>query len=192
MVWSPREGGTLTQRPWVPAAVSLTVWASAWATYNLSPGLPAVLHLPAAAAAGALMFAAVHLSAPAVWPLTRLRGASVGAALLAAYATPVAWIGKECLRLLIAFRWWESLYYALNPLLLASLCATAAGCGIGELVARGVRRRRGEAVAVVHWAPILAIVGGLGLLAAMFGRTMGEEAVYTWLAGYRAIPGAGD
>lgn len=175
---------TRAQRFAVPAATALAPWLLCFAIYNTFPSLSfsSLATRWVGDVAGAGMFVTVALGPLWVYPLARGRGASAAERVGAALLTPFAWSSKEVVRLTAAFTVAESAYYLLNPLPLGVLCAAVAEMGLCELVARRSARH------VPSW---LAIGGGLGGLGWLFGASMGEEAVYLFLDGYRRLFGPG-
>lgn len=177
------------QRFTYPALGAAGVMCAACAAYYLWPGTGAAGL--GRAVAGAVYFASVALGALVVYPVARLRGASLGERVLACATTPFLWATGACVRLSVSHPLAECLYWYLNPLNLWLGMFLLFEMGVAEMGCRVVLNRRGSALRVAAPGAVAAALGGLGLAVAAFAWGRGENFYVLFLAGYRALFGTG-
>ncbi len=176
----------------MPAVIVLCAAVVSSLIYRLSANIAdPFVHELVAAVSGALSFAAIALGAFYVALVASLADTPLRRAAVAAFATPFLWMTKECVRLLESHPARECLYYYVNPLNVALALLVVAELAAATLVARAIKAGRGETVRVVTPAPILAIVVSLALISAALAWGHGENSYAMFLAGYRALFGAG-
>jgi len=166
------------------------VMAVSFAGYHLSPGLGA-LHRPLAALFGATLFLSVLVGPGIAYTVAATRGLGLGPCLLAAAVNPLCWVIKEILRLTESHPVVECLYWALNPLSFWLVCFVGFELGLGTLVARGIRRRRGEEVRGPGWPAAVVAVVSLAAVVGAYAWGRGENLYVIFLEGYRALFGSG-
>ena len=181
-----RQG--LARRMFIPAFVLLVVAAVSLALYKnfWQFNLP---HIQKAAAFifGPAAFVTIGCGSIVVYPICRLRGASVAEAFAASMITPLAWILKEVVRVSEFFSWGESLYYGLSSSLLLAIAANIGFMGLGEMIHRRRLKKRGRAGAVVTPVPIAAVVFALAALYVILIWGVGVHWFYIYQEGYKAI-----
>lgn len=116
-----------------------------------------------------------------VYPRLRRRGASAGATVAASLLTPLAWLGKEAVRVSAVFGPAETLYYAFNPVSLGVFTAAATQMAGWELAVGRARR-----------TPVLVltlVLAAAALFFALAGDSGGRELFYGYIALYRRLFG---
>jgi len=161
--------------------VSLVLYRQA---RHMDPGALKVLcsHLFAA-----LLFMSIGFGSFLVYPLAYFRGASAGERILASLFTPAVWAAKEIVRVGEYFSFLESLYYALNSLILLTLFINVGIMGLCEILCRALDRRRGLNTRVFTFIPVLGVVLALAALYLMLIWGFGVHWFYIYMQGYRAI-----
>jgi len=140
---------------------------------------------------GSLYFLSIAFGTFYVFPAAHLRGASLGERVLASALVPFLWMTKEVLRLTHAHPLVEALYWYVNPLSFWLVSFMVFEMGVGTLIARALLRRRGHALRVITPAPVVTIVLSLGVVIGAYAWGRGENLYVIFLAGYRALFGAG-
>ncbi len=172
----------------VPAGIFLAVTAVSLLLYKnfWQLGLPAI-QKAAAFVFGPVAFLAIGCGAVIVYPVARMRGAVVWEACIASLITPLAWIGKEVMRVSEFFSWTESLYYALNPTPALVVAANIGFMGLGEMLFRHAMKNRGGTAAIITPVPVAAVAFALIALYVIFIWGIGVHWFYIYQEGYKAL-----
>ena len=149
------------------------------------------LRLFLATAAGSLYLISMIIGPLVIFIITTLRGATLAERILATFIIPFIWMVKDVILQLESHPFLESLYWFLNPLYIWLICLLVAEMGLGTLIARAIRKRRGEAVRVVTLGPLLAIIIGMAIFSGLFAWGQGENIYALYLEVYRLIFGSG-
>ena len=144
-----------------------------------------------ATVAGSVYFACMSLGPLAIFTISSLRGASLAERILATFSIPFIWMVKDVILLTQSHPFLESLYWFFNPLYIWLTCLIVGEMGAGTLIARAIKKRRGEAIRVVTPAPLLAIIIGMTIFSGLFAWGQGENIYALYLEVYRSIFGAG-
>lgn len=175
-----------------PAGAVFALMVVSWAGYFGSARLENdALHQALAKIFGTTYFLSVAFGTLYVYTVSYVRGASLGERVLASVISPFIWATKESLLLLESYGILESLYWYLNPLNFWLICLMALQMGIGGIVARGVLRRRGEAVTAATPASLALIAVSVAAVVSAYAWGKGENLYVIFLAGYRALFGYG-
>ena len=149
------------------------------------------LHQVMALVFGTTYFLSVAFGPLYVFTATTLRGVTLPIRVLAATVNPLIWMTKEVLRLTEAHPLAEALYWYCNPLNVWLLSLAVFEMGLATLIARRIRRRRGEDIRVVTPAPVIIAIASLGFVIGVYAWGRGENVYVLFLEGYRHLFGAG-
>lgn len=160
--------------------------------YFGSRGVDSDLIRPAMAAVlGTTYFISIVFGVGIVFLITSLKGVALGTRILLSSITPFVWMTKEVLLLTQSYPLSQAVYWYLNPLNFGLIFFMTVQMGVCTLIARGIVKRKGEAVKVITPAPVLTILIGLVLTVTIFTWGHGENSYVMFLAGFRALFGAG-
>jgi hypothetical protein len=135
-----------------------------------------------------LLYAAYALSSLVLYPVMYFRGASLGERMIGCYATPLAYVLKEVIRVTAFFGLGESLYFALSQIVLGALLMQLGFMGVAEIVSRVIYRRRyGAPVKVITWGPVLGIAVTVAALYVMLFWEGGVHYFYVYQEGYKLL-----
>lgn len=149
------------------------------------------LHQVLAKVFGTAYFLSVSFGTLYVYTVSYLRGAPLRERILASAISPFIWATKESLLLLESYGIWESLYWYLNPLNFWLVCFMALQMGTGDVIARAILQRRGEAVTAATPASLAVIAGSISAVVLSYAWGKGENLYVIFLAGYRFFFGFG-
>ena len=144
-----------------------------------------------AAVFGTIYFLAIFFGALYIYTSTYLRGVTLPGRILASILVPFLWITKDVLLLTESHPFVECLYWYVNPLSVWMVCLLAIEMGAGTLIARYIRKRRGQQIRVFSVAPVASIVIGALAFGGIFAWGQGENLYVIFLDGYRLLFGSG-
>lgn len=134
----------------------------------------------------------VYLAAIIVWPVMRLRGASMPWAAVGALASALAFGVIGAIGSLTYFPPGQAAYYILNPMVIAAIGSQVGCSAIGELY---VRWRRGGRAALRHWRlwAVVLPIGAAGFVLFYVGVIWdgGSHWFYLWIRGFMVLFGTG-
>jgi hypothetical protein len=123
-----------------------------------------------------------------VYPTMFFRGASLFERVVGSYITPLAFVGKEIIRVSEFFTPGEALYYAFSGVLLGNLLLQVGFMGLAEMICRArCRKKYGFPVKVITWGPPLAIAFSLFVLYITLIWGMGVHWFYIYQGGYKLL-----
>ena len=132
------------------------------------------------------------LSALIVWPMMRLRGATMPWAAAGALSSAIAFGVLGALQALTFFPPAQAAYYGLNPMVIGALGSQVACSALGEVY---VRWRRGGAAALRDaglWLIALAVAAaGFTLFFIAIAWDGGRHWFYVWIQGFMLVFGDG-
>lgn len=175
-----------------PILIVFAVMAISWVGYNLAWRLDNdKIHHILADIFGTLLFVSITFGVVVVYSMAFFRGASLFERVIASFVNPVIWVIKEVFRMLTSFALSESLYFALNPLVIWLVLGIIAQMGLIEIICRWRLKKRGEEVRVFNVPAVLAFALGLSLVIILYAWGRGENVFSFYLEMYRAIFGPG-
>jgi len=178
------------QRTVVPVGLVGVTMAAALLVYNNAWRLDShAAHQVLANVFAWVLFLSIGIGALVVYPVAYVRGAGLAERAVASLTVPLIWTGKEVLRVSASFTWAESLYFALNPLVIVVFTATVAEMGLCEILCRWARKRKGEAVTVAPLPALVVMCGGFAIGLTIFAWGFGVHAFYIFQEGYKALFG---
>jgi hypothetical protein len=133
----------------------------------------------------------IYLSGFVVWPVMRLRGATIPWAALGTAASPLAFGIVGAMGALTFFPPAQAAYYALNPMVIAAMGSAVGAGAVGEVFVRW--RQRGR-LAMTPRALVLAAViasAGFGLFYIGVIWDGGRHWFYLWIRGFMILFGTG-
>ena len=140
---------------------------------------------------GLTYFLSIAFGALYVFTVSRVRGASLTACIIASLANPFIWMTKEVLRLTESHPFLESLYWYLNPLDIWLISFVIMEMGMATLIARAILKRRDKSIRVVSAAPVTVILASLIFAVGVYAWGEGENIYVLFLKGYRLLFGYG-
>jgi hypothetical protein len=149
------------------------------------------VHQVLAAVFGTIYFLAVFFGPLYIYTDCYVRGVPLGKRIVAASLIPFLWMTKDVLVLMGSHPIAESLYWYFNPLSVWMVCLLTVEMGLGTLIGRYILKRRGQAVKVVTFGPVAAIVIGGAVFGGIFAWGQGENLYSLYLDGYRLLFGSG-
>lgn len=175
-----------------PVSIVFAVMSISWIGYNLSWRLDNdTIHHLLADIFGTLLFLSITFGVVVVYSMAFFRGASLPERIIASFVNPLIWVIKEVFRMLTSFAFSESLYFALNPLVVWLVLGIIAQMGLIEIICRWRLKKRGEKVKVFNVPAVLAFALGLFLVIILYAWGRGENVFSFYLEMYRAIFGPG-
>ena len=186
------EEKSVISRSVVPVAIVLAIMALSYAGYHNAHkiGSDIVYRVMVNISAFSLFFS-ISLPALFIYPRSYRGGAGLPERVAASLFVPAVWAVKEVYRVTLSFPLAESLYFIVNPLIIAAFCAAAAEMGLSEYLVRRGRKKAGEDLSLLPMPALLAIVVGVGLIVFMFSWGLGVHTFYIYQEGYKAIFGTG-
>lgn len=142
-------------------------------------------------AAVLLRLGPVFLSGIIVWPAMRLRGASIGWAVLGTSASAIAFGVIGAVQALEFFPPLQAAYYVLNPMVVGAIGSQIGWMAVGEVFVRW--RRGGRAALTPRLFAVLAPVAVVGFSLFYVGVIWdgGRHWFYVWIRGFMALFGTG-
>ncbi len=175
-----------------PILIVFVLMSISWIGYNLSWRLDNdTVHHLLADVFGTLLFLSITFGVIVVYSTAFFRGASLLERVIASFVNPVIWVIKEVFRMFTSFSVTESLYFALNPLVVWLILGIIAQMGLIEIICRWRLKKRGEKVRVFNVPAILAFALGIFLVIILYAWGRGENVFSFYLEMYRAIFGPG-
>ena len=175
-----------------PVLMVFLVMAASWIIYNLAWRIDThFIHQTLASIFGTLLFVSVTFGTLFIYPLAYLRGASLTERVAASLVNPFLWATKECLRLLVSFTFFESLYYYFNPLSIWLFCGVFAQMGLVEMICRKKLKNQGQEITAMHPAALAVFLVSLFLVVFLYAWGQGENIYVIFLEWFRNIFGAG-
>jgi hypothetical protein len=149
------------------------------------------IHQTLAAAFGTVYFVTIVFGPLYIYTDCYVRGVPLGRGIVAASLVPFLWMTKDVLALMGSHPIVESLYWYFNPLSIWMACLLAVEMGLGTLVGRYILKRRGQAIRVVTFGPLAAIIIGGAVFGGIFAWGQGENLYVLYLDSYRLLFGSG-
>ena len=177
---------------WKPV---LIVFLLALASYLIYYGARLVehqaIHQTLAAVFGTIYFLTIFFGALYIYTDCYVRGVPLGRRIVAAGLVPFLWMTKDVLVMMASHPIVESLYWYVNPLSVWLVCLLAVEMGLATLIGRYILVRRGQAIKVVTFGPLAAIIIGAAVFGGVFAWGQGENLYALYLDGYRLLFGSG-
>ncbi len=171
-----------------PVLIIFFVMALSFIIYNLAWRLESdAIHRPIAFISGITLFLSVALGTLFVYPMAYFRGASLIERIIASLINPLIWSTKEVIRVTASYTVMESLYFYLNPLIIAVIFAAISEMGLSEIICR----KRGGAAKPFAVPAVLSLLVGLFVVVFLFAWGQGEHSFYIFLEGFRRLFGPG-
>ena len=149
------------------------------------------IHQSLAAAFGTVYFVTIFFGPLYIFTDCYVRAVPLGRRIVAAGLIPFLWMTKDVLEAMGSHPIVESLYWYFNPLSAWVVCLLAVEMGLGTLAGRYILSRRGQAIRVVTFGPLAAIVFGAAAFGGIFAWGQGENLYSLYLDGYRLLFGSG-
>jgi hypothetical protein len=149
------------------------------------------IHQTLAAAFGTVYFVTIFFGPLYIYTDYYVRGVPLGRRIVTASLVPFLWMTKDVLALMGSHPIAESLYWYFNPLSVWMVCLLAVEMGLGTLTGRYILKRRGQAIRVVTFGPLAAIILGGAVFGGIFAWGQGENLYSLYLDGYRLLFGSG-
>jgi hypothetical protein len=149
------------------------------------------IHQTLAAAFGTVYFVTIFFGPLYLYTGCYVRGVPLGRRIVAASLVPFLWMTKDVLVLMGSHPIAESLYWYFNQLSVWMVCLLAVEMGLGTLTGRYILKRHGQAIRVVTFGPLAAIILGGAIFGGIFAWGQGENLYALYLDSYRLLFGSG-
>jgi hypothetical protein len=149
------------------------------------------IHQTLATVFGTIYFLTIFFGALYVYTDCYVRGVPLGRRIVAASLVPFLWMTKDVLVLMGSHPIAESLYWYFNPLSVWMVCLLTVEMGLSTLIGRYILKRRGQAIRVVTFGPVAAVIVGAAAFGGIFAWGQGENLYSLYLNGYRLLFGSG-